>query len=111
MIDNDETRLLRETLAVEKENNRLLRKMRRDAFVGRIFTLIFWAMTLGVPVVLYYFFVSPYIKAIQGSYQGLQNNAEQMQSIEAKLPPWTREWLNSMFSKAEGTSTASTTGE
>ena len=75
MPDTEETLLLRETLEVEKENNRLLRKMRRDAVVGRIFTIAFWAITLGVPVILYYFFIAPYIHSFQASYQQVQDSA------------------------------------
>ncbi len=104
MPDTEETRLLRETLAVEKENNRLLRKMNRDALIGRVLTVVFWAITLGVPVILYYFFVAPYIQSFKESYQGVQNSAKEIQSIEAKLPPWAREMYEKMFGKA-GTST------
>ena len=105
MEDNEQNRLLRQTLEMEKENNRLLRKLRRDATVGRIMTLIFWGITLGVPVVLYYFFVAPYVKALQATYQGLEQNARQVQTLEANLPPWAKEWLQKTL--GSGTSTPS----
>src|SRR4051812_36983563 len=105
MEDNDQARMLRESLELAKENNRLLRRMRRDAFWGRIFSLLFWGVTLGLPVLLYYFYVYPYIHALQTSYQGLEQNANQMQSIEGKLPPWAKDWFDKAFSSTSSTST------
>ncbi len=60
MATNDDIKeLLEQNLRVTKENNHLLRALRRAAmyrFLGRI---LFWAIVLGIPAYLYVSFVSP----------------------------------------------------
>lgn len=97
-MDEEGKRLLRETLAVEKENNLMLRKMRRDAVVGRIMTLVFWAITLGLPIVIYYYFLSPYVAQITATYQSMEQSAKQMEALKADLPDWARNLFDKAFS-------------
>ncbi len=62
--DEDLKELLEENLRLAKENNRMLRSMRRAArlsFVGRI---IFWLILLGVPAYLYITYVAPVMSGI-----------------------------------------------
>lgn len=105
-MEDEERRLLRETLEIEKENNRLLRRMHRDAVIGRIITLLVWAVMIGAPIVLYYYFLSPYVAQIQETYRGLEESAKGAQSLKDELPEWAREWFDTMSA-----SRATTTSE
>jgi hypothetical protein len=103
MEENEQNRMLRETLELGRENNRLLRKMRRDAFLGRIFSIIFWGATLILPLVLYYFYIAPYLQALRGSIQNVENKADQFKAVEAQLPPWAQEWFRKTFTDSTST--------
>ncbi|HQU08124.1 MAG: hypothetical protein B7X04_04250 [Parcubacteria group bacterium 21-54-25] len=58
-MDEDLKTLLTENLRVAKDNNRMLRAMRRAAVVGAIGRVIFWILVLGVPAYLYVTYVAP----------------------------------------------------
>ncbi|HEY0948191.1 MAG TPA: hypothetical protein VGE53_01735 [Candidatus Paceibacterota bacterium] len=62
-------KLLEENLAVAKDNNRLLREMRRNAILGLIAKIVLWLIILGVPL----FFLSSYLGPIMDAISGTQN--------------------------------------
>lgn len=59
--------LLDENIAVTRENNRLLRLMRRDALIGFFVKLLIWLVVLGVPI----FFISAYLLPIFDSLSAI----------------------------------------
>ena len=64
MMEEDLKELLEENLRLAKDNNHMLRSMRRAArlsFVGRI---VFWIILLGVPAYLYVTYVAPVISSV-----------------------------------------------
>ncbi len=63
-MDEDLKTLLEDNLRIAKDNNRMLRAMRRAAFVGIIGRVIFWIFILGVPAYLYITYLSPLISSI-----------------------------------------------
>lgn len=71
-MDEDLKTLLEENLRLAKDNNRMLRAMRRAAFVGIIGRVIFWILILGVPAYLYVTYLAPIISSIipQGASAG-----------------------------------------
>jgi len=66
-MEDNERALLEESVRIGKENNRLLRATRRDAWFGFIFRLIFWIIVLFAPVLLY-FLLQPYIDTFLAVY-------------------------------------------
>lgn len=62
-------KLLEENLAVAKDNNRLLREMRRNAILGLIAKIVLWLIILGVPL----FFLSSYLGPIMDAISGAQD--------------------------------------
>ena len=56
-MDEELKQLLQENLEVTRENNDLLKKIRRDAMIGLVVKVILWLVILGVPI----FFVSAYL--------------------------------------------------
>jgi hypothetical protein len=64
--DTELKKLLEENLAVAKDNNRLLREMRRNAILGLIAKIVIWLIVLGVPL----FFLSAYLGPILDALSG-----------------------------------------
>ena len=65
--DNAELKkLLEENLAVAKDNNRLLREMRRNAILGLVAKIVIWLVLLGVPLL----FLSAYLGPLMDAFTG-----------------------------------------
>jgi len=75
MEDSETERLLRENLALSKQNNYLLRKIRRGALWQTVFSLVYWALLIGIPVYLYYTYLVPSLQGISATYQSLGEKA------------------------------------
>ena len=96
MEDDDAKTLLKKTFALAKENNRMLRKMRRAALIGNILRIIWWAVILGLPIVLYYYFLQPFVDQFFATYQDLQGGVENIQNVGDKLPELPS-WLKTLL--------------
>ncbi|MES2668213.1 MAG: hypothetical protein V4644_00780 [Patescibacteria group bacterium] len=63
--ENDSLKaLLEENLAVAKDNNRLLREMRRNAILGLILKIVIWLVILGVPLLVLSSYLGPLMEAV-----------------------------------------------
>ena len=69
-------REMKELLELTRDNNKLLRKMRRHAIFGNVTRLIYWAVIFGVPVIIYYYFIQPQLGNIVGTYDSVKGGAE-----------------------------------
>jgi len=75
--DNTELKkLLEENLAVAKDNNRLLREMRRNAILGLIAKVVIWLVLLGVPLL----FLSAYLGPLMDTLTGQSANGASIPS-------------------------------
>lgn len=79
--------------------------MRRDAFVGRIFSILVWLVVLGLPVAIYYYFLSPILGDVLHLYESIGEGVDNVQNIPDQLS-----WLQSIIDKLSG-GTGSTTGQ
>ena len=75
-MESETRNLLEESLRLTKENNRLLRKLKRAQTIGTIFKIIWIAVLIGVPVVLYVYVIQPYYEGVQTRYDELQQTIE-----------------------------------
>lgn len=64
---------IKELLELTKENNKLLRKMRRSAMIGNIMRIFYWAIIFGGPVVIYFYYLQPYLGQLMEAYSGIQD--------------------------------------
>ncbi len=78
-MEFDTRDLLEENLRISKENNRLLRKIRRTATYGLIFKILWIAVLIGAPVAFYVYVILPY-------YSGLQVGFEQFRLFLENIP-------------------------
>jgi len=65
--------LLRENLKVAKENNRRLRDIQRSMFFSGIIKLLVWAVILGLPVLLYFAVLKPYVDGAAQLYENVES--------------------------------------
>jgi len=74
-MHEDVSELVRRNIELTKENNRLLRSMRRAAWWGTFFRILWMAVIIGVPVFLYYYFFMPYYQGLSAGYQQFQRES------------------------------------
>lgn len=83
-MDTDTTiikKLLKENLRLTKENNTLLKKIRRAELFRMWMRFIFLLIVLGVPFLVYHYYLKDYLVELQDTYNGLQGGVENLRSI------------------------------
>ncbi|MBU1293006.1 hypothetical protein KJ819_03005 [Patescibacteria group bacterium] len=60
-------RLVKETRQLAEDNNRLLRRIRRDAVLGFVARIVIWLVVLGVPLFFLGSYLAPIMDAVSGS--------------------------------------------
>jgi hypothetical protein len=83
-MNPDEKDLLDRTYRLTRENNKMLRAMRRNAFIGMIFRILFVALALGVPIWLYFNYLAPTMGSllqIYGQQSGAGFNFEDIRAL------------------------------
>ncbi len=80
MMDDDRAKQM---FAMVEDNNRMLRAMRRNAFVGGIFKFVIWIAVLVVIPYFTWLYLQPYLDLILTQYQQIEGqSAEVSQLIE-----------------------------
>ena len=69
----EEKEMLKKTLELSAENNKILHSMRRQMFVGRIVRIVYWIVIIGAAVGLYYY-IEPYIDGAIGAYGNIKGD-------------------------------------
>ncbi|MCH8049946.1 hypothetical protein IIB51_00855 [Patescibacteria group bacterium] len=78
--------LLKKNLDLTRENNVLLRKMRRMAIYGNIIKVVWLAIIIGLPVYIYYAFLQPYVGQALEIYSGVETGVGGIRNFLDKLP-------------------------
>lgn len=76
MITMDD-QMLRETYRLTLENNRMLHKMRRNAFWGSIIHFIVYAALLAAPIWFYLSYLAPVVDRMFNTVQQMQGTGAQ----------------------------------
>jgi hypothetical protein len=58
--------MAKETLRLTKENNRMIKAMRRDAFISGIVRIALWLLALGIA----YYFATAYLEPMLSMFNG-----------------------------------------
>jgi uncharacterized membrane protein len=69
----DEKEMLKKTLELAQENNKMLHSISRSMMWGRIARYIYWVFIIGAAVGLYYY-IEPYIDVAIGAYGGVKGD-------------------------------------
>ncbi len=65
--------LLEKSFELEKENNLMLRSIKRSMRFSSIMSLLYWVFIIGSAIGAYYL-IQPYIESLTGAYGGAQNS-------------------------------------
>jgi hypothetical protein len=77
--------LLVENQRLLAENNALLHKMRRGALWATAFRLVWFAIILGMPIALYYFFLEPNFSTLERAWGVIESGAEEVTGLRQLL--------------------------
>ncbi len=75
----EDLKMLRETHRLALENNAMLRKMRRSAFVHTLFRLIIYAAFILGPIWFYYAYLAAPMQQLVDTVQSIQGVSSDMQ--------------------------------
>ena len=87
-------RLLEETLAIEKQNQALLKKLYRYSWAGFIMRIVWYALLVGLPFALYFYILEPYFKMFGGSYEQFREGVIELPGYKGLIL-----FLDSIFGK------------
>ena len=76
--------MLEEAVALSRENNAILRKMRRSALVSSFFRILYIVVILGLTFGSYYL-IQPYIDQFKGVYGTVQDSVGKVQNAGSSL--------------------------
>jgi len=77
-------KLLKETLELSKENNKMLLSMRRSMRIARMMSYIYWLFIIGSVVGAYYY-IQPYLEQLLNIYEGARNNIDNVNDVIRNL--------------------------
>lgn len=63
-MDSDDKKIIRENLELARENQTMLKKMRRGQFIGNVARIFYWVIIIGASFGAYYF-IQPYIDTMK----------------------------------------------
>lgn len=86
MNDEEIKELLKRNFELTRENNKLLKKIRRNGLIGTIFRFVWWGVIIGIPVFIYYYILQPYLVELSTAYQGVQSGVSGAQNALFDLP-------------------------
>jgi hypothetical protein len=85
MLDEQAKELLKENLELARDNNRMLRKLRRGAMLSTLFSFVYWALLIGLPVYLYYSYIRPYATDVAETYESIKESAQEAGSLKGEV--------------------------
>ena len=103
MPEND---LIRETYRLTLETNKILRKMKRNAFWGGIIRTIVYAALLAAPIWFYLSYMAPVIDRMLNEVHQIQGTSVQAQTKFSELESTWNQFKSKIPGMGSGTTTA-----
>jgi hypothetical protein len=72
-MEPEEREILKKTLELAQENNKMLHAIRRSMFIGRIVRIVYWVVIIGAAVGIYYY-IGPYIEGAIRAYGSVKSD-------------------------------------
>jgi hypothetical protein len=69
----EEKEMLKKTLELAQDNNKMLHSIRRGMFWGKVTRIIYWIIIIGAAVGVYYY-VEPYINSAVDAYGNMKGD-------------------------------------
>jgi len=80
-MDPKSEKLLHENARLVKENNKLLKKLWRAEVFGFWSKLLFVAILIGVPVLIYQYYLADVLVDLRTMYEGIQQDIDQVRGL------------------------------
>lgn len=80
--------LVRQNTKLAQDTNRLVHKLRRNIWWGRVWSVAWWIFIFLVAGGAYYYYAEPYVQKLEQYYAGFQSGAQQAQSWEQQAAQW-----------------------
>ena len=77
--------LVRENIKLTKQNNKLLRKLWRSQILGFWSRILFFAIIIGVPVILYQYFLVDYVGQVRTTIEEFQGNLNAIKELPENI--------------------------
>ncbi len=75
-------RLLKENVALAKENNELLKKLYRHSIIGFTFRIVWYAILIGMPFAVYFYLLEPYFQAFGANYETFRHGMAEIPGLK-----------------------------
>jgi hypothetical protein len=75
----------KEMLELTRQNNRMLKDMRRDAMIGGIIHFVWWVILVVVLPYITWLYLQPYLEGFLSAYQAAQGQSAQVTDALGKL--------------------------
>jgi hypothetical protein len=72
--------MMKEILRLTQENNKMLHKMRRGAFMKTVLQIVFYVLLIAVPAYLYIQYMAPMVNQMMTTVQQIQGTGAQAQA-------------------------------
>lgn len=72
-MNEEEKALLKKTLELAQENNKMLHSIRRQMIWGRVFRIAYWVLIVGAAIGIYYY-IDPYINEAINVYGNIKGD-------------------------------------
>lgn len=69
----EEKEMLKKTLELAQENNKMLHSIRRGMMWGRVIRILYWVVIIGAAIGIYYY-ISPYIDSAISAYGNVKGD-------------------------------------
>lgn len=76
----EEREMLKKTLELSQENNKMLKAIRRSMFWGKVVRIVYWIVIIGAAIGLYYY-IEPYIDGAIGAYGNLKGDIQNVGNL------------------------------
>jgi len=71
----EEKEMLKKTLELSAENNKMLHSIRRGMWWGRVTRIIYWVVIIGASIGAYYY-LTPYVDSAIGAYGNVKGDLQ-----------------------------------
>lgn len=80
-------REIRELRSIAEENNRMLKGIRRDAMIKTVVSIVWIAIFLGLPIMMYFMYIEPQLRTLAETTKSLQGagNGEMPEALKGLL--------------------------
>ena len=74
---------IHENTKLLKENNKLLRRLHRSNMIALLVQILWYALLIGLPFALYFYFLEPYFEAFGSSFETFQAGINEIPGVKA----------------------------